>query len=141
MVPLCAQANPSCLCTVPIQTPWPNPLSLMYIPARSDSTPNLQVPTPKDQCHKGYHVQSSIDELDFRADSFDDGRVLLLRGSVVARCASFEDEAAAADAFSFSLAAFSVLLSRAFFLSEESFLCSSFFLLISAFCATKFKSE
>jgi hypothetical protein len=33
------------------------------------------------------------------------------------------------------------LLSRAFFLSEESFLCSSFFLLISAFCATKFKSE
>jgi hypothetical protein len=58
---------------------------------------------------------------------------------VVARCASFEDEAA--DPFSFSLAAFSVLLSRAFFLSEESFFCSSFFLLVSAFCAAKLKSE
>jgi hypothetical protein len=139
MVPLCAQASPSCLCTVPIQIPWPNPLSLIYIPSRSDLTPNLQVPTPKDQCHKGYHVQSSIDELDFRADSFDGNRVLPLRGSVVARCASFEDEAT--DPFSFSLAAFSVLLSRAFFLSEESFFCSSFFLLVSAFCAAKFKSE
>jgi hypothetical protein len=105
---------------------------------KSDQTPNIHVFYTPNTCSTnslGYHVPSN-DEADRRAGSSGGDRDLLLRGTVVARCADLsEDEGK--DAFSFCLAVFSFLLSRPAFFSALSFFCSSFFLFCSAFCAMR----
>lgn len=128
----------SYLCTVPTQTPAPYLLPWYMSQPKSDPTPNVQdsyTPNNYNTKLRSYHVPS-IDELDIRADSLGGDRVLLPRDTVVARCAeTFEEEDD--DALSFCLTVFSVLLSRAFFLSRARFSCSSLLFPISAFFAAR----